>query len=479
MPGGKKYYIVINLLCCCSLGYPQPTTIDNPVTDSTLKSIKEEKNNPNSFVVGEIIIQGNKRTKPYIIKRELPFKTGDSIYLPELVKGFEIGRTQLMNTTLFNDVVIAVSSFRGYIVDISITVKERWYIFPIPHVKPVDRNLSEWAKQGYGIDRLNYGFKFTYYNFSGRKDKLKMWLITGYTKQIEFQYDRPYADKSLKHGYKVGFYYSFNKEINYNTVANQQRFTDSLSGSKKWYGNVEYTYRPGLRTFHSTRLGFIHLEVDSQVLSLNPKYFNSSKNKVAYPELTYTLNYYNVDYIPFPLTGWMGEVSLLKRGVTGNMNMWHISGKMTKGWELAKKTYFSWQGFGVLRVPFDQPFVSQRLFGYGDLYLRGLEKYVIDGVAALMLKHTFRHELFRFSIPTYLPSKSHDRIPFRIYYRLFSDVGYGYNKNLPGNSLTNRMLYTAGIGADVVTFYDFILRFDYSFNQLGQKGLFLHIKGDF
>ena len=38
---------------------------------------------------------------------------------------------------------------------------------------------------------------------------------------------------------------------------------------------------------------------------------------------------------------------------------------------------------------------------------------------------------------------------------------------------------TGGLGVDVVTFYDFILRFDYSFNQLGQKGLFLHVKNDF
>jgi hypothetical protein len=95
-----------------------------------------------------------------------------------------------------------------------IDVKERWYIFPIPYVKPVDRNLSEWAKQGYGSDRLNYGFKFTHYNVSGRNDKLRLWLITGYSKQIQFQYDQPYADKTLKHVYKLSFYYAANREFN-------------------------------------------------------------------------------------------------------------------------------------------------------------------------------------------------------------------------------------------------------------------------
>jgi hypothetical protein len=41
------------------------------------------------------------------------------------------------------------------------------------------------------------------------------------------------------------------------------------------------------------------------------------------------------------------------------------------------------------------------------------------------------------------------------------------------------MLYTYGAGFDVVTFYDLVLRFEYSVNQLGEKGLFFHIRNDF
>ncbi len=214
------------------------------------------------------------------------------------------------------------------------------------------------------------------------------------------------------------------------------------------------------------------------MLALNPKYFNSQRSHLNYPELSYTLNYYKVDYIPFPLTGWMGEASILKRGIHANMNMWQLSGKATVAWQIGKKNYFTWQGNGILRVPFDQPFINQRLFGYGDLYLRGLEKYVIDGVAGFLSRQTLRRELIRFKVPTYLKSYSHSHIPFRIYARAFADLGYAYNKTYRDNSLVNRTLYTAGLGVDIVTFYDFILRFDYSFNQLGQNGLFLHIKSD-
>ena len=473
---GKKYYWIAAILLWGALVHAQPFADTTPVYNSP---VVYDKNYSTPFVMGEIFVEGNKRTKDYIIQRELPFKPGDSIFLPDLVKAFEIARQQLFNTGLFNEVVVSLKSFRGYHVDVNISVKERWYIFPIPYVKPVDRNLSEWAKQGFGLDRVNYGFKFTHYNFSGRNDKLRLWLITGYTKQIQFQYEQPYADKTLKHGYRLGFMYSSNREVNYKTADNEQVFVDTFaSGIKQWSANIDYIYRPGLRTFNNVRLAITNMQVDTAIIGLNPKYFPGGRNSITYPEISYTVNYYKVDYIHFPLTGWMGEAGFLKRGFSKQMNLWQLSGRVTKAWELSKKNYLMWQAYGVIRVPFDQPYINHRLFGYGELYLRGLENYVIDGVAGFMTRQSYRRELFRFNVPTFLKSKSHDRIPFRIYARAFVDAGYAYNKSFPVNSLVNRMLYTTGLGVDIVTFYDLILRIDYSFNQLGQNGLFLHIKND-
>lgn len=481
----KKYYLVVAsaLVCClCKVHGQTLQAGPNPVItfpDSSADNHLPANHASTPFTIGTIYVSGNKRTKPYIIERELPFRSGDSIYLPELVKGFEVARQQLMNTTLFNEVVVALKSFRGYVVDIQIDVKERWYVFPIPYVKPSDRNFQEFLKQGLSVDRLNYGFKFQYNNFTGRNDKLKIWLITGYTKQIQFLYEQPYADKSLKHGYKLGFSYFTNDEINYTTQNNEQKFTDSVGRYTQWYAHVDYTYRPGLRTFNSLRLGLAYQEIDSLVFSLNPKYLPTRKTKLIYPELLYTLSYFKVDYIPYPLTGWKGEVSFLKRGINDDMNMWQLGGKFLKSQQIAKKTYYALQTIGSIRLPFDQPFVNQRMLGYSDIYLRGHENYVVDGVASLLVRQTLRREILKFNVPTYLKSRSHSSIPFKFYFKVFGDMGYVHNPVNPENSLTNRMLYTGGFGIDMVTFYDFIFRVDYSFNQLGQNGLFLHIKGDF
>jgi hypothetical protein len=161
------------------------------------------------------------------------------------------------------------------------------------------------------------------------------------------------------------------------------------------------------------------------------------------------------------------------------MNMTQLYFKSTESWNIAWKTFFVTQNEAMVKLPLDQPFFNQQYLGYGDLYLRGLDRYVVDGVAGTMFRNSLLRELFNFRVPFLHSVPSHAFVPIRIYACLFSDFGYVYNKNFTENSLVNRSLYTAGVGLDVVTFYDLVLRLDYSFNQLGQNGLFLHIRNDF
>ncbi|MBZ5857872.1 POTRA domain-containing protein [Flavihumibacter profundi] len=468
-----------------------PIEKNQPLSDSSLT----EKNFPSihadsvrkPFVVGIIYVSGNIRTKDYIVKREMPFQEGDSISLTELVSKFKLAKELLFNTHLFNEVIVSLKSFRGYMVDVQVDVKERWYIFPIPYIKPVDRNLQTWASKGYSFERLDVGAKFTHYNTTGRNDHLRLWLITGYSRQIQAAYEQPFADKTLKKGYGLNFGYIAQKEVNALTVNDQQFFlkSDSLPDAghflqEQWAASAQYTYRPGLKTRYSFKVGYNFNRVDSAVLAVNPTYLSiSGKGKVMYPEFVYAINYVDVDYVAYPIRGQMAEGTLARAGFGKDIDLWAIYLKGLKAWELKWKSSYSIQFNGILRVPFDQPFSQQRIFGYGDFYLRGLEKYVVDGVAGVMVRNTLRRDLFNYILRLPVKSGSHDRIPFHFYAKAFSDFGYSYNKNNTENYLPNRFLYTAGAGLDIVTFYDVVLRFEYSFNQLGQKGLYFHFKNDF
>ncbi len=316
------------------------------------------------FIVGNIDIQGNKVTKSFTITRELPFKTGDTLTLQQLSIYFVQAREHLINTRLFNDVTVSLKEFRGYIADINIEVKERWYIFPLPYVRPVDRNFTAWAEQGYSLSRFDYGIKYSQYNFTGRNDNLRIWLITGYSREIEMAYDRPNTGKNLIHGFGGGFLFSGQQEINVITTNNQQVFVsrDSIQNAGKYLQtqatfSLRYYYRPAIRTKHFFRISFNKMNIDSTVLVLNPNYFLNNKLSLTYPEFFYSVNYNNIDYVPYPTQGFLFEASILQRGISNDMHMTQLIAKSTEAFSFAPKMYFVTQNFGVLRIRSNNLFI--------------------------------------------------------------------------------------------------------------------------
>ena len=431
-----------------------------------------------TFTVRKIYISGNRKTKEPVILREIPFKEGDEYLLSELVKKFEDARRQLMNTLLFHEVVVALKSFEEYNVDIIVEVKERWYLFPIPYFKVVDRNLNEWlVEHNARLDRINYGIKVLYNNATGNNDKLNIYLMNGYTKQVSFNYDRMYIDKRMNWGLNVGMSMGKNREVNYITLNNKQLFfKDTNNFVRSFYkANAELTYRRAIKTRHRIGISFVQEQVTDTIVALNYSYFKNGRDRIVYPEIYYNVGYADVDYIPYPLIGYMAEFSFSKKGFNKDVNLWQISAKVNGSWKIYNKTYFSTKISGVIKFPFRQPYINQRLLGHSDFFMQGYEYYVVDGVAGGYVKTTITRELLNFFIHA-KRKKDADylKVPFRIYAKAFTNAGYVYHP-MPGeNSLNNKMLYSCGVGLDIITHYDFTIKLEWSFNQLGQNGLYLH-----
>ena len=131
-------------------------------------------------------------------------------------------------------------------------------------------------------------------------------------------------------------------------------------------------------------------------------------------------------------------------------------------------------------MPFTQPYVMQRLLGYNDAFMQGYEYYVVDGVAGGFLKTTLTRELFKVNMrKPFSKNEQSYHIPFRFFGKVYGNAGYVYNPEPGENSLSNQMLYSAGLGLDILTAYDFTIKLEWTFNQLGQNGLFLHRKSIF
>ena len=70
-----------------------------------------------------------------------------------------------------------------------------------------------------------------------------------------------------------------------------------------------------------------------------------------------------------------------------------------------------------------------------------------------------------------------------MYVSLFYDLGYVWESELLAseqrNNLSNSTLIGRGLSFDFITYYDKILRIEFSINKLGEKGIFLHFSNPF
>lgn len=436
--------------------------------------------------ISSINITGNKKTKAYIILREIQFKPGDSIRFVELEKKIKQAHDLVYNTTLFQEVTMETVFISPLDVTVNVIVKEKWYIYPTPQFQLVDRNFNEWIKDyNASLSRVIYGAKFVHYNFSGRRDQLRFYLLNGYARNISFSYSAPYSNSALTEGFAVAAGFTQNREIAYRTSFNNKllqfkngdfvRNVFSISGG--------YTVRKGYYKRHSYGAGYTLLNVNDSLLTnrYNPIYYNSNKGHNGYIDLSYSFQYANTNNINYPLTGTIYGFSALKRGLgfTGDVNMLMLDVYYNKYLALGKNWYSIFEVNGKLKAPFNQPYINQRALGYLNFYLRGLEYYVIDGSAAALGKLTLKKKLISFNIPLPIKSKTLSKFPLTIFAKSFADAGYSYSLPEFSSRLNNKLLYSGGFGVDILTLYDINLKVEYSFNQLNEKGLFLHARGGF
>lgn len=429
------------------------------------------------FTIKEIQIDGNRKTKDFIVLRELPFKQEEQYPLNVLVEKFAKTKQQLMNTGLFRSVVVSLKSLQGYDVNVSIEVKERWYIYPIPLVKTVDRNINDWiVTQKMDLKRINYGVKLTHKNLTGRNDRLYVNLVNGFTKQVALRYDGLYLDKKLKWSSNFNVAWGKNHEIVYNTINDKQvayrnnnEFVNSFLRTQ-----FEVSYRRAITTRHTFGIGYTFEDVADTLFKLNSKY-SFQRKAVRYPEIYYRLSHYNVDLIPYPKKGYIAEGMLLKKGVCSEVNLWQLSALGSGYWPLNSKYTFNLRVAGMLKLPFRQTYITKQFLGYNNMFMQGYEYNVIDGVAGGYTKAVLMRQLFNTAIR--IPSKRVERlnnIPLAVYAKVYSNTGYVYNPEPGNNYLANRMLYSGGVGLDIVLFNDFIIKLEYSANQFRENGLYLH-----
>ncbi|MFZ9717858.1 MAG: POTRA domain-containing protein [Chitinophagaceae bacterium] len=448
--------------------------------------------------VRSITIRGNEITREAVILRELPFTKGSTIAIEDIPALLEKARIYVSNTQLFLEVAATIVDASATHIDIEIAVKERWYILPVPQFKLADRNFNQWWKEQHrSMERVNYGVKLYWNNTTGRSDKLRLFYLNGYSRQFLLEYEMPFIDRKMEKGFGFSAGYVQSRQMQYATDADKQVFYPAANNEigrfvrSTFRTQASFTVRKGVRHRHAFRLAYVADQIPDTIASLirsnsvkgfMPFYQNNGARQ-RYLEAIYQYQYFSVDNIAYPLRGETGQLMLMRRGIGNNaLQLWQLNAQAATYFFIgqSKNTSLSVQAYGMAKLPFQQPYININALGYSEWFLRGLEYYVIDGVMAGMLKTTLRRKILDVRLPTVLTrSEKYREIPFKVMFKLYGDFGATHHPTAATSVLSNRLLYTAGAGIDVLSYYDFVARFEYSINQLGEKGLFLHLQKAF
>ena len=170
--------------------------------------------------VDSVSIVGNKTTKNHIVLREVVIHINDTLTAEDINRKVLQSKQNLMNTSLFNFVYTHVhyDSLKQTAV-IGFTLKEAWYIFPIPVFASADRNINEWL-QDPSLKRVSGGINFTQYNVRGRNETMVVGFTAGYSQSLSLGYSVPYLDKKQRSGISAGVGYARLHEVPIFTINN-------------------------------------------------------------------------------------------------------------------------------------------------------------------------------------------------------------------------------------------------------------------
>lgn len=430
------------------------------------------------YLLDSIKITGNKVTRRSIILREMSVQEGDSISKQELDELVKVNQKRIFNLSIFIEVKVTPVQKAPNVITWEVLVREQWYVIPEFTFRLADRNFNVWwVEQNRDIRRANIGITLKNRNFRGNLEHAAIIAQVGYTQKFGLEYYRPYVDKAQKHGFGVKVFASRNEEWYYKTDSNKWEFarTPGSYVTSAFEASGSYSYRPAYASRHQVELRYRSQTVEDTIIKLNPEYFLNGSRNQQLMELIYRYELNKVDNWNYPMTGLKAITQCIFRvGWKGFDFQNQYQAELAYHKHLWKKFYSSHIFRGRVSYPQYQPYTYVYAMGIGSEYLRGYEYYVIDGSHYGLLRTNLKYELLN-TVIRKIPIKYVATLPIRIYPKLYFDVGYAANQ-FPGNSmLNNRALYSGGVGVDLVSFYDFKLRLEYSWNDLGEKGLFLHI----
>ncbi len=435
------------------------------------------------FRVSGILVEGNRITREAIILRELTFREQDTLAADDVYQRLQRSRENLLNLGLFNSALLMPTYLGPNEVFITITVNERWYWWPQPLLRFADPNFNTWWLTR-DLGRLNFGLELYRFNLRGRNETLAAKAQFGYSKEFALSYRVPYVDRRQRWGVRVDGSYGEQDEITIGTTGNKRILlkTPTENIIRRWNAGAALALRRSHDIRHQWRIGWADVAVRDTVVLRNAEYLAPEARHVEYLSLGYSLVVDRRDSRAFPLSGSLLRLQLDRTGIgPGQPEVTALKAAGQRSWKAGERWSLGASLAGKTSAGAEDHYFLQEGLGYSD-HIRGYEYYVIDGqhwllgkaniLFALLKPRTYRVEA--------IPVEAFRTLYVAIYLNAFADAGHVWDDaHGMDNPLANRWQGGYGLGLDLVTSYDQVLRLEGTLNALGEAGFYLHFTQPF
>ena len=439
---------------------------------------------PPYVVVQAVTLSGNRLTKDYIVRRELDIRVGDSLAVVQLDERLAANARRVFNTQLFISADVVVDSLVGDRAWLRVRLKENWYLWAAPYARLNDRNLNEWIDRGRDLRRLNYGAFIDHENLFGRMQKLEVVGETGFTNRGTLRYNIPFLDRSGNNGLYAEAQYMTLANLAQNTVGNQLDFVYRDEVLKRQFdAHVRLRHRQGFYRFHYLEAAFNYTRISESLADFNPFYLAGKRRQQQYATLAYTFRYDHRDNVNFALKGraFIADVRRLGMLPGDSFRSWQFRLTFADYYSLGKGWFANYIVKAKAFTNPDVPYELLRGIGYQEDILRGYDLYVVNGSVYGSGRVNLKRRLLQRTYTLgFIKWRQFNTLPLNLYLNAFTDGGYVDNRfsDRLDNPLANRWLRSYGLGLEVNTWYNSVVRFNLSRNSLNQTNFFVNLQKD-
>ncbi|MDP5172456.1 MAG: hypothetical protein NWR72_19585 [Bacteroidia bacterium] len=447
-------------------------------------------------VIGTIAIQGAEKTRHQVILNEMTLLTGDTVLLSEVPAALERSRNNIYNLGLFNEVTIQEIRLKEML-HLIIEVKERVYIIGAPYLQVEERNSYDLVNALLNLDfhRLVYGASLQWRNMTGRNETLTFFGQLGFSQRFSIDFNRPTLSRN-RLDYRTGIRYVNQHEVIIGTEQGkaQWRRVESEPLETSWQVYAGAKQRLGLYKTLYAELRYDRYHYSDSLYSFSleggpPLSITQANGIERFP--SFTLQFYEDqrDYKAFPLSGWKYQIFGRIAGGPSALASTNF-GKLGATWAHhlpigGRRLNFAYGLQQIVSIGDRIPFFTKSFLGINrsefsgvSTNLRGYEPFALATTYMSVVKTEWKYALYPRQILHFdeIPYPRFQDLQFGLYLSAFLDGAYLRDDafNRADQYLKNQLLYSYGLGLNMIGFYDILLRVEYSRNHLQQAGLYLH-----